>query len=114
MDIFVELLGLHRGPRVECELTIALHLDILAVHFDSGFTLVDAKEMVVRVEIVKPGLAESNILAVLRDDNAILRVQLGHLDSGFAFVQPEFGIRQAGRNHHCRAVVAESEKDARR
>ena len=57
---------------------------------------------------------KSNFGAVLRDADVVFRVQLGHLDGSFALVQPEFRIGQARRNHRCRAVVAESKKDARR
>jgi hypothetical protein len=91
-----------------------LHLDILAVHLDIGFALVYANEIVVRVKVVEAGLGKSSPRAVLHYDNVVFRVQLGHLDGGFAFVQPQFRIGQAWRNHRCRTVVAESKKDARR
>jgi hypothetical protein len=111
---FVERLRLHRRASIEGELMFILHLDVLAVHFDIGFPLIDANDIVVRVKVVEAGLGKANLRAVLRDDNVVFRVQLGYLHGGFAFVQPQFRIGQGGRNHHCRAVVAESKKDARR
>jgi len=111
---FVKLLWLHRRPSIEGELTFILQLDVLAVHFDIGFALVNANDIVVRVKVVEAGLSELNLRSVLGDDNVVFRVQLGYLHGGFAFVQPEFRIGQGGRNHRCRAVVAKSKKDARR
>jgi hypothetical protein len=111
---FVELLWLHRRANIEGELMFVLHLDILAVHFNIGFALVDAKDIVARVKVVEAGLGKANLRAVLRDDNVVFRVQLGYLDGRFAFVQPQFRVGQARRNHRYRAGVAESEKDARR
>jgi hypothetical protein len=49
---FVELLWLHRRASVVGELMFLLHLDVLAVHLDHGFALVDANEIVVRVKVV--------------------------------------------------------------
>jgi hypothetical protein len=114
LDFFIELLRLHRRASTEGELMLILHLDVLAVHFDIGFALVDANDRVVRVKVVEAGLGKTNLRAVLRNDNVVFRVQFGYLHRGFAFVQPKFRIGQGGRNHHHRAVVAESKKDARR
>jgi hypothetical protein len=114
LGFFVELLLLHRPASIEGELMFLLHLDVLAVHLDIGLALVDANEIMVRVKVVEAGLGKTNLRAVLRDDNVAFRVQLGHLHGGFAFVQSEFRIGQAGRNHHYRAVVTEPKKDARR
>jgi hypothetical protein len=52
LDFFVELLRLHRRASTEGELMLILHLDVLAVHFDIGFALVDANERVVRVKVI--------------------------------------------------------------
>jgi hypothetical protein len=93
---------------------IILNLDLLTVHLDIGLSFIDANDIVVRIEVVQSGLGKANLRAVLRDHNVVFRVQLGHLDRRFAFVQAEFRIRQARRNHHRRAVVAKSKKDARR
>ncbi len=91
-----------------------LDFDVLAVHLDIGLALVNTNEIVVRVKGEEAGLGKANLRAALRDDDVVFRVQLRYLDGGFAFVQPEFRIGQAGRNHRYRAVVAESKKDARR
>jgi len=93
---------------------LVLYLDILAVHFNIGFALVDANDIVIHVKVVEAGLGKANLRVVLRDDNVVFRVQLGYLDSRFAFVQPQFRVGQGRRNHRYRAGVAESEKDARR
>jgi hypothetical protein len=111
---FVELLRLHRPVSIEGELMFLLHLDVLTIHFDIGFALVDTNDVVARVKVVEAGLGKANLRAVFRDDNVVFRVQLGYLQGGFAFVQPKFRIGQGGRNHRYRAVVAESKKDARR
>jgi hypothetical protein len=111
---FVELLWLHRPASIEGELMFLLHLDVLAVHLDIGLALVDANDITVRVKLVEAGLGKANLRAVLHDDNVVFRVQLGYLHGGFTFVQPEFRIGQAGRNHCYRARVSESKKDARR
>ena len=89
---FVELLWLHRRANIEGELMFVLHLDILAFHFNIGFALVDANDIVVRVKIVEAGLGKSNLRAVLHDDNIVFRVQLGYLDGRFAFVQSQFRV----------------------
>jgi len=43
-----------------------------------------------------------------------LRTQLGSFDNSFAFVQAEFRIRRALRDHGYGAVVPNSKEDARR
>jgi hypothetical protein len=111
---FVELLRLHRRAGIEGELMFILHLNALAVHFDIGLALINTNDRVVRVKVVEAGFCKANLCAVLRNDNVVFRVQLGYFDGGFAFIQPEFCIGQAGRNHRYRAGVAESKKDARR
>jgi hypothetical protein len=111
--ILIELLCLH-GAGIEDDLMSTFHREVLAVHFDLGFTLVDANEIVVGVKVVEAGLDKANLRAVLCDDKIVFRVQLGYLDGGFAFVQAEFRVGQSGRNHRYRAVVAESEKGSRR
>jgi hypothetical protein len=99
---------------MEVELMFILHPDVLAVHCDIGFALVDANDRMVRVKVVEAGLGKAGLRSVLRDDNAVFRMQLGYLHGGFAFVQPQFRVGQSRRNHRYRAVVAESKKDARR
>ena len=111
---FVELLRGHRGASIESELVIILHLDFVAVHFDVGFTLVNANDIVLRVKVVEPGFGKTSLRGALRDDNVVFRMQFGYFHGGLAFVQPEFGIGQGERNHRCRAIVAEPKKDARR
>jgi hypothetical protein len=114
LNFLVELLWLHRRASTKRELMFLLHLDVLAVHFDFGFALVDANDGVLRIEVVEAGVGKANLSAVLRDDDVVFRVQLGYLHGGFAFIQPEFRIGQGGRNHRYRAVVAQSKKDSRR
>jgi hypothetical protein len=109
----IEFLRLHRPGGFESELMLIFYLDVLAVHFNIRLALVDANEIVVRVKIVQASFGKSNHRAVFRDDNIVFGVQLGQLHGSFASVQPQFRVGQAGRNHHCRAVVAESKKDAR-
>jgi hypothetical protein len=96
LGFFVELLWLHRPTSIQGELVFLLHLDVLAAHFDIGLALVNANEIVVRVKVVESRLGQTNLRAVLYDDNVVFRVQFGYLHCGFAFVQPEFRIGQAG------------------
>jgi hypothetical protein len=112
--ILIELLCLHGRAGMEDDLMSTFYREVLAVYFDLGFTLVDANEIVVGVKVVEAGLDKANLRAVFCDDKIVFRVQLGNLDGGFAFVQAEFRVGQSGRNHRYRAVVAESEKGARR
>jgi len=112
--ILIELLCLHGRAGIEDDLMSTFYRKVLAVHFDLGFTLVDANEIVVGVKVVEAGLDKANLRAVFCDDKIVFRVQLGDLDGGFAFVQAEFRVGQSGRNHCYRAVVAESEKGSRR
>jgi hypothetical protein len=93
---FVELLRLHRPASLEGELMFLLHLDVLAAHLDIGLALVNANDIAVRVKVVEAGLRKASLRAVLRDDKVVFRVQRSYLHGGFAFVQPEFRIDQAG------------------
>src|SRR5712671_3307062 len=113
LGFFVELFWLYRPAGIEGQHVFALHLDVLSIHFDIGLALINANDIMVRVKLVQAGFGKSNLRAILRDDNVVLRVQFGHFHGGFTFVQAQFCVGQAGRNQHCRAVIAQSEKDAR-
>jgi hypothetical protein len=72
--ILIELLCLHGRAGMEDDLMSIFYREVLAVHFDLGFTLVDANEIVVGVKVVEAGLDKANLRAVLCDDKIVFRV----------------------------------------
>ena len=110
--LLVEYLGPHRRAGIECEPLLVLHRDFPVVCVDIDLALVDANDILIRVNFVEAGLGETHPSIAHREDNVGLRAQLGCFDRGFAFVQAEFRVARDWRDHGYGAVVAEPKENA--
>src|SRR6267378_5115571 len=111
---FVEFLGFRRSAGAEYELMLALDRDIPVSLPNDRLALVNAEKVAIGVEIVQAGLEKTLSVAMLHDDEIVLWVKLRNFDGGATFVQPNFRVGQAGRNHGHGAVVTESQESTRR
>jgi hypothetical protein len=77
----------------------ALHSHLLAVIVDNRLAVENEHLIAGRIKIVVPVFHEFGLNAVCINANVVLLMNFCHFDARLAFVDPNFGVRKAGRKH---------------
>jgi hypothetical protein len=81
---------------------------------DNRFT-VEHKDLIsIRIKVVQTRLEQTCAHAVRIDTDIVFGSDVGDLNHGAALLERQYGIRQTRGNHLHGAMIANSEKDARR
>ncbi len=90
----------------------AFHFDLFVRICDQRFSIENPHLVLIQIEIVQPGFFERRRRAISHDSNVVLRMNFRHLDHRVSAIDSNLGIRQAGRDHLDRRIVAEPQKHA--
>ena len=91
-----------------------IYLNQPAHGLDRSFAVEHTDHASVRVEIVQARLEQLGAGAAFRDADVVLGMNVRDLNHGATLLQRHYGIRQTGGDHPHRAMIVNSEEDARR